>query len=109
MALPFKHGQLVEASVLQLLLSDVLPNGGLVSSYGGYVVASRPKVLAREVLPPPEVAARNVNGALPLDEPDDLRDRMKKVPDSMPWILWNSPVEVRPRERAARPGSSREV
>jgi hypothetical protein len=24
----------------------------------------------------------------------------KKVPDSMPWILWNSPVEVRPRERA---------
>jgi hypothetical protein len=31
------------------------------------------------------------------------------VPDSMPWILWNSPVKVRPRERAARPGSLREV
>jgi hypothetical protein len=27
----------------------------------------------------------------------------------MPWILWDSPVEVRPRERAAHPGSSREV
>jgi hypothetical protein len=34
--------------------------------------------------------------------------RGNKVPDSMPWILWNSPVEVRPRERAARPGSLRE-
>ena len=33
----------------------------------------------------------------------------QEVPDSMPWILWNSPVEVRPRERAARPGSLREV
>jgi hypothetical protein len=27
----------------------------------------------------------------------------------MPWILWNSPVKVRLRERAARPGSLREV
>jgi len=27
----------------------------------------------------------------------------------MPWILWNSPVKVRPRERAARPGSVRKV
>ena len=27
----------------------------------------------------------------------------------MPWILWNSPVKVRPREWAARPGSLREV
>jgi hypothetical protein len=33
----------------------------------------------------------------------------QEVPDSMPWILWNSPVKVRPRERAARPGSLREV
>ncbi len=32
-----------------------------------------------------------------------------KVPDSMPWILWNLPVKVRPRERAARPGSLGEV
>ena len=31
------------------------------------------------------------------------------VPGSMPWILWNLPVEVRPRKRAARPGSLREV
>ena len=31
------------------------------------------------------------------------------VSGSMPWILWNSPVEVRPRERAARPGSLGEV
>jgi len=38
-----------------------------------------------------------------------IRCTERKVPDSMPWILWNSPVEVRPRERAARPGSSREV
>jgi hypothetical protein len=27
----------------------------------------------------------------------------------MPWILWNSPVKVRLRERAVRPGSLREV
>ena len=27
----------------------------------------------------------------------------------MPWILWDLPVEVRPREPAARPGSLREV
>ena len=40
--------------------------------------------------------------------PAQHRDK-KMLPDSMPWILWNSPVEVRPRERAARPGSLREV
>jgi hypothetical protein len=37
------------------------------------------------------------------------RQNGKKVPDSMPWIPWDSPVEVRPRERAAHPGSLREV
>ncbi len=34
---------------------------------------------------------------------------LQRVSGSMPWILWDSPVEVRPRERAARPGSLREV
>ena len=41
--------------------------------------------------------------------PGGILSAPKKVPDCMPWIPWDSPVEVRPRERAARPGSSREV
>jgi len=35
-----------------------------------------------------------------LSAPDGGRTQ-RKVPDSMPWILWNSPVEVRPWERAS--------
>ena len=76
MALPGKDLELVEALVLRLLPPDILPNGGLVSAHGGDVVASRPKVLTREVLPPPEVGPGNVDGALPLDVPEDLRHRI---------------------------------
>ncbi len=49
-----------------------LPDRGLIAAYGRDVVASRPKVLPREVLPPPEVGARDVDGALPLDESQQL-------------------------------------
>ena len=40
--------------------------------------------------------------------PIPLQKTRKSVPASMPWIPWDSPVELRPRERAARPGSLRE-
>lgn len=33
----------------------------------------------------------------------------RRVPDSMQWILWDSPAEARPREWPARPGNLREV
>jgi hypothetical protein len=40
--------------------------------------------------------------------PWSKKGTVKKVSDSMPGILWSSPMKVRPRERAARPGSLRE-
>lgn len=65
-ALPIEDVELIEALVLRFLPSDILPNGGLVSAYRGDIVASRPEVLAREALPSPEVAVRDVDGDLPL-------------------------------------------
>ena len=49
-----------------------LPDRGLISADRRHVVPAGPKVLAREVLPPPEVGPRNVDGTLPLDESEDL-------------------------------------
>lgn len=64
-ALLTTHLEWVEALVFRFLLSDVLPDGGLVSACREDVVATRPEVRARAVGPPPKVAAGEVNGASP--------------------------------------------
>ena len=54
-----------------------------------------------------EAAAAGLSAALCLEY--IMLSDVKKVSDRMPWILWNLPVEARSRERAAGPGSLREV
>ncbi len=72
MALPREDVELIEALILRLLFLDVRPNRGLVSPNGGHVVAAGPELLAREVLPSPQVRAGNVDRTLPFDEADHL-------------------------------------
>ncbi len=72
MALPFKHGQLIEAAILRLLLLDVFADAGFISEYGRDVFAPRPEVLAQEVLPTAELCSGDVDGTLPLQEPYHL-------------------------------------
>ena len=49
-----------------------LPDRGLIAAHGRDVVSAGPKALAREVLAPSEVSARDVNGTLALYVPDHL-------------------------------------
>jgi hypothetical protein len=75
-ALLTEHLELIETPIVRLLLLDGLPDRGLITAYGGHIVSAGPKVLAREVLPSPQGGPRNGDGALPLDEPEDLGHRV---------------------------------
>src|SRR5574337_1908199 len=68
-----EHGQLIEALILFPLFLDVLADAGFVAPDGRDVVAPRPKVLPEEVLSAAKIRAGDVEGALALHEPDDLR------------------------------------
>src|SRR5580692_1826105 len=77
--------ELVDALVLDLLFADVLSDHLFVSPHRRDEVASRPEVLPHEVPLPLHERPRDVDGALPLDEPDDLRDRI---------LRWNRQQHV---------------
>ena len=57
-------------------MPDVLADDGFVPPDGGNEVPPRPEVLADEVPLPLAERPRDVNRALALDVPDDLRDRI---------------------------------
>jgi hypothetical protein len=63
------HIQLIEASVVGLLLPDVFPDHCFVSTNGRDEVSPSPKVLPYEVALPLPVNARQVDRALALDVP----------------------------------------
>ena len=65
--------QLVEPSVLGLLLFDVFTDRLLVSSYRGYELPSGPEIVAGEVFPFAEEAPCDVDGTFALDETNHLR------------------------------------
>ena len=76
MAVSLKQSELIHALVLRLLVPDVLPDHGFVSPYGRDEIPSRPEVLTYEVPLPLGERSRDVDRALPLEEPDNLRDRV---------------------------------
>ena len=70
------HVQLVYPLVFFLLALDVLAHCRLIAPHRGHEVPAGPKVLARVVLPSPEVRPRDVDRALPLHVAHHLRDRV---------------------------------
>ena len=65
--------ELIDSFVLRLLVPDVLTDDRLVPPDGRDEVAPRPEVLPDKVALALGERPRNVDGALALDEPDDLR------------------------------------
>src|SRR5262249_41131775 len=68
--------ELVQAGILLLLVADVFPYGGFVSSNGRDEIASGPKMLPHEIAFSFSIDARQVGCALVLFEPDHLRHRI---------------------------------
>jgi hypothetical protein len=64
---------LLQAIVLRLLVLDVFPDHGLITSYGGDEKAPSPKALANEISFPFSVYAGDVDGTLSLNKADHLR------------------------------------
>ncbi len=71
-----KHIQLIEPSVLFLLLPDILPNLPLVSTNRRNIIPPSPKILIGKVSCPAHEIPGYRNGALTLDKPYHLRDRI---------------------------------
>lgn len=67
---------MLHPSVFLLLVPDVLTDDRFVSPYGRDEVAARPEMLTHEVALPLAERPRDVDCALALDVPDDLRDRI---------------------------------
>ncbi len=70
------HIQLIEPSVLFLLLPDILPNLPLVSTNRRNIIPPSPKILIGKVSCPAHEIPGYRNGALTLDKPYHLRDRI---------------------------------
>jgi hypothetical protein len=68
------HIQLIEARVFGLLLPDVFSDHRFASTNGRDEVSPGPEVRPYEVALPLPVNTRQVDGALPLDVPDHLRN-----------------------------------
>ena len=68
--------ELLDSLVLGLLVADVPADDCFVSPYGRDEVATRPEMLSNEVTLPIHERSRDVDRALALDEPDDVRDRV---------------------------------
>src|SRR5262249_43818617 len=66
--------ELLDSLVLCFLFADVPPDDRFVPADGRNEVTARPEVLPHEVAPPVHERPRNVDGALALDEPDDVRN-----------------------------------
>jgi len=64
--------------IFLFLVSDVLPNRRLVSTYGRNKVSPRPEAAAYAVLFPLAVNPCQVNRALALNEPNHMRHSMLK-------------------------------
>lgn len=71
-----KQMQLVEPSILVLLLLDIASECCLVDPNRGNIVATRPEVLSREVFLSPTKRPGDMDCTLALDIPDHLRDRI---------------------------------
>jgi hypothetical protein len=65
--------QLIEPSVIGLLLFDVFTASVLVPSYRGYKIPSGPEIVAGEVFLLAEEAPCDVDGTFALDETNHLR------------------------------------
>ena len=67
---------LVKFPIFIFLILDVLLDGRLVSSHRGHEVSTRPETLAFEVPFLAHVGSRDIDGALALDEPHYLSNRV---------------------------------
>src|SRR6266566_2211215 len=65
--------QLLGAFLLLLLISDVLPDDGLLEADGTHTVSPGPEMQPREVAGPPKVFAMNADSGFPLQPSDSIR------------------------------------
>lgn len=70
---------LVQSRIFLLLILDVLPNHGFVTTDGRNKISSRSEVLPHEIALPLAVHPRQVNRTLALDVPDHLRYRIFRL------------------------------
>ena len=68
----FEQTQLVYAAVFFFLIADIFPDRLFITTDGGNMVASGPKLLPGEVAPASQIIASYMNSAFTFDEPDHL-------------------------------------
>ena len=81
--------QLINPSIVRLLMPDVFPNLRFVAARCRHEVAARPKLLLNEVPFALCIRPHDMNRALPLDAPNNLRD----------GVLWGKSRSAYARDR----------